>query len=70
MVSCRLSRPHDVIEGGMSTEATLAQVLVSKYADHLPLCIARLRSTKVRDQTSSVALRQASGLVKCLSMCR
>ena len=26
-----------LIEGGMPTEATVAQVLVSKYADHLPL---------------------------------
>ena len=26
-----------LIEGGMPTEATIAQVLVSKYADHLPL---------------------------------
>lgn len=26
-----------IIEGGMPTEATLAHVLVSKYADHLPL---------------------------------
>jgi len=26
-----------LIEGGLPTEATVAQVLVSKYADHLPL---------------------------------
>jgi len=26
-----------LIEGGMSTEATVASVIVSKYADHLPL---------------------------------
>ena len=26
-----------LIEGGMPTEATIAQILVSKYADHLPL---------------------------------
>ncbi len=26
-----------LIEGGIPTEATVAQVLVSKYADHLPL---------------------------------
>src|SRR6202023_3917916 len=29
--------PLRLIEGGMPTEATIAQVLVSKYADHLPL---------------------------------
>jgi transposase len=29
--------PSRLIEGGMPTEATVAQVLVSKYADHLPL---------------------------------
>ena len=29
--------PAHIIEGGMPTETTLAHVLVSKYADHLPL---------------------------------
>ena len=29
--------PPRLIEGGIPTEATVAQVLVSKYADHLPL---------------------------------
>src|SRR5438309_1141339 len=29
--------PARLIEGGVPTEATVAQVLVSKYADHLPL---------------------------------
>jgi transposase len=29
--------PIRLIEGGLPTEATVAQVLVSKYADHLPL---------------------------------
>jgi transposase len=29
--------PARLIEGGLPTEATMAQVLVSKYADHLPL---------------------------------
>ena len=29
--------PARLIEGGLPTEATIAQVLVSKYADHLPL---------------------------------
>src|SRR6202051_4038605 len=31
------SAPARLIEGGLPTEATVAQVLVSKYADHLPL---------------------------------
>ena len=29
--------PGRVIEGGLPTDALVAQVLVSKYADHLPL---------------------------------
>jgi transposase len=29
--------PSRLVEGGLPTEATIAQVLVSKYADHLPL---------------------------------
>jgi transposase len=29
--------PARLVEGGIPTEATIAQVLVSKYADHLPL---------------------------------
>lgn len=33
------SAPARLIEGGLPTEATVAQVLVSKYADHLPLCV-------------------------------
>jgi transposase len=28
--------PARLIEGGLPTEATVAQVLVTKYADHLP----------------------------------
>lgn len=30
------AKPH-LVEGGMPTEATIASVIVSKYADHLPL---------------------------------
>jgi len=37
MVSCRAEAPARLIEGGLPTEATVAHVLVSKYADHLPL---------------------------------
>jgi transposase len=29
--------PARLIQGGLPTEATVAQFLVSKYADHLPL---------------------------------
>ena len=29
--------PARLIEGGLPTDALVAQVLVSKYADHLPL---------------------------------
>ena len=36
-VECRARAPARLIEGGLPTEATLAHVLVSKYADHLPL---------------------------------
>ena len=31
------SAPARLVEGGMPTEATVAQVLVARYADHLPL---------------------------------
>ena len=33
----QMPAPARLIEGGMPTEATIAQILVSKYADHLPL---------------------------------
>ena len=36
-VVVQMPAPARLIEGGMPTEATVAQVLVSKYADHLPL---------------------------------
>src|SRR5262249_55279863 len=36
-VVVRAAAPARLIEGGLPTEATVAQVLVSKYADHLPL---------------------------------
>ena len=36
-VVVRAPAPARLIEGGLPTEATVAQVLVSKYADHLPL---------------------------------
>lgn len=29
--------PDRLVEGGLPTEATVAHVLVAKYADHLPL---------------------------------
>jgi len=36
-VVVQAAAPTRLIEGGLPTEATVAQVLVSKYADHLPL---------------------------------
>jgi len=36
-VVVQMPAPARLIEGGLPTEATVAQVLVSKYADHLPL---------------------------------
>ena len=36
-VVVQTATPARLIEGGLPTEATVAQVLVSKYADHLPL---------------------------------
>ena len=36
-VVVQASAPNRLIEGGLPTEATVANVLVSKYADHLPL---------------------------------
>ena len=36
-VVVQAAAPARLIEGGLPTEATVAQVLVSKYADHLPL---------------------------------
>lgn len=36
-VVVQASAPARLIEGGLPTEATVAQVLVSKYADHMPL---------------------------------
>jgi transposase len=36
-VVVQASAPGRLIEGGLPTEATVSQVLVSKYADHLPL---------------------------------
>jgi transposase len=36
-VVVQLPAPPRLIEGGIPTEATVAHVLVSRYADHLPL---------------------------------
>ena len=32
------SAPARLIEGGLPTDTLVAQVVVAKYADHLPLC--------------------------------
>ncbi|MGY4627091.1 hypothetical protein ACVWY3_004847 [Bradyrhizobium sp. USDA 4486] len=34
----RAEAPAQLIEGGLPAEATVDQILVFKYADHLPLC--------------------------------
>jgi hypothetical protein len=46
----RAPPPSRLIEGGLPTEATVAQVLVSKYADHLPLylCLSKIKSERIR----------------------
>ena len=44
--------PSRLIEGGLPTEATVGQVLVSKYADHLPL-YRRRRSGPAKASTST-----------------
>jgi transposase len=36
-VVVQVPAPPRLVEGGIPTEATVAHVLVSKYADHLPL---------------------------------
>lgn len=70
--------PARLIEGGLPTEATEAQVLVAKYADHLPLYrqaqiyarqgITLDRSTLAdwvaRAARSRTSARQAQGLAK------
>ena len=42
--------PAHLIPGGMPTEATVAHVIVSKYADHLPFCD---RAVSVNSETSN-----------------
>jgi len=34
--------PERLVPGGLPTEATVSQVLVARYADHLPLCSATI----------------------------
>lgn len=46
--------PARLIEGGLPTDAAVAQVLVSKYADHLPLYSKRrLQATALRASASA-----------------
>src|SRR3546814_2922339 len=54
--------PAHLIEGGIPTEATIAHVLVSKYADHLPLY--RQRSEEHTSELQS--LMRISYAVFCL----
>jgi hypothetical protein len=48
--SCGAGAPY---EGGLPTEATVAQVLVSKYADHLPLLVHVAAATESNYGSSS-----------------
>jgi transposase len=54
--------PARIVEGGIPTEALIAQVLVSKYADHLPLyrqAQIYARQGIQLDRSTLAALRQA-----------
>ena len=53
--------PSRLIEGGLPTEATEAQVLVSKYADHLPLYRQAQIYARQGDYSSSVLRRWPIG---------
>jgi transposase len=46
----RAPAPARLIEGGLRTEATVAHVLVSKYADHLPL----YRQTQIYERQADI----------------
>ena len=56
-----------LIEGGIPTEATVAHVLVSKYADHLPLY--RQAQIYNRQGSISTAPRSQDGSARRLSNC-
>ncbi len=58
--------PARLIEGGIPTEATVAQVLVSKYADHLPL----YRQAQIyKRQGTSTVRRSPTGSAAPLGIC-
>jgi len=67
--------PARLIEGGLPTEATIAQVLVSQYSDHLPLDAllnrrpARLSSWKSIHAWPSWVRPHACTCVRCRSGC-
>lgn len=50
--------PARLIEGGIPTEATVAQDLVSKYTDHLPLYRQARKSTRGRGSNSTARFLQ------------
>jgi transposase len=60
--------PNRLIEGGLPTEALVADVLVSKYADHLPLyrqaqiLAARALRSIARSPTGSFTRRSGAGV--------
>jgi transposase len=53
--------PARLIEGGMPTDATIAQVLVSKYADHLPLYRQAQIYAGVAEHTGPFSEREIGG---------
>jgi transposase len=65
--------PARLIEGGLPTDATVAQVLVSKYADHLPLY--RQAQIRVRGSTSTAphwrtgSVMRPGTCARCRSVC-
>ena len=68
--------PARLIEGGLPTEATVAQVLVSKYADHLPLaqfrgCFFEDDAGRAEDKRTCLSCpdRQAALTKQCLKRC-
>jgi hypothetical protein len=66
--------PGRLIEGGLPTEATVAQVLVAKYADHLPLyrqaqIYARQGLDLDRSTLADWVGRAASCCGRCMSGC-
>jgi transposase len=62
--------PARLIEGGLPTEATVAQVLVSKYADHFPLYSqAQIYAGKASNSTARHWPIGSAGPASCCGRC-